>query len=144
LETISWFHLAATSALAGLIWTVQLAQYPAFRWVGTEEFGAFHREHSVHIAWIVGPLMPAEMAAAIALVAGTADGARRWAIAGLGLVVLIWLSTAFVQIPIHARLGRGKDPAAISRLIATNWVRTLAWSARVAIAWRLVALLRGG
>jgi hypothetical protein len=36
----------------------------------------------------------------------------------------------------HAVLGRGFDDAAHERLVTTNWIRTLAWSARAAIlAW---------
>lgn len=58
---------------------------------------------------------------------------------GLGLVLLVWLSTALVQMPIHARLERdGHDPDLIRRLVQTNWARTALWSARALISvWML-------
>ena len=44
------------------------------------------------------------------------------------LVVLIWLSTFTLQVPIHKRLQSGKDKTLIRRLLKTNWIRTVAWS----------------
>jgi hypothetical protein len=44
------------------------------------------------------------------------------------LVVIIWLSTLVLQVPIHNRLQSGKDNACIRRLVTTNWIRTIAWS----------------
>jgi hypothetical protein len=41
----------------------------------------------------------------------------------------------------HARLGQGADEAALRRLVRTNWIRTLAWTARgVLVLWMLVAV----
>ncbi len=44
------------------------------------------------------------------------------------LVVLIWLSTFTLQVPIHKKLQSGKDKTLIRRLLKTNWIRTVAWS----------------
>jgi hypothetical protein len=33
-----------------------------------------------------------------------------------------------VQVPIHNRLKSGKKEVLIRRLVATNWIRTIAWS----------------
>ena len=53
------------------------------------------------------------------------------ALAGLTLVVLIWLPTALLQAPRHGALGRGFDEGSLSGLVLSNWVRsTVAWSAR--------------
>lgn len=59
---------------------------------------------------------------------------------GLALVVSVWASTAFVQIPQHRRLARGGDPEAVSALVRGNWVRTVAWTLRAAGAATLQAL----
>jgi hypothetical protein len=53
-------------------------------------------------------------------------------------VALVWLSTAFVQVPLHARLSAGFDTRAHRRLVATNWVRTLSWTARGLLALWMV------
>jgi len=61
---------------------------------------------------------------------------------GLGLVLLIWGSTALVQAPIHARLTQGFDAGLHDRLVATNWVRTAAWTLRAGLVlWMLAAIL---
>ena len=61
----------------------------------------------------------------------------------LGLVLLIWGITAFVSVPAHQRLAQGFDLEAHTRLVQTNWIRTLAWTARGALAiWMIVAHTR--
>jgi hypothetical protein len=47
------------------------------------------------------------------------------------LVIIIWLSTFVLQVPIHKHLQIGKEDACIKRLVATNWVRTIAWSLKI-------------
>ena len=47
-EWLAWeqgLQAAATFGMTGLIWLVQLVQYPAFARVGAAEFAAFHRHH---------------------------------------------------------------------------------------------------
>ena len=40
------------------------------------------------------------------------------------------LSTVLLQVPLHARLAAGHDEHAARRLVATNWIRTAAWTSR--------------
>jgi hypothetical protein len=49
-------------------------------------------------------------------------------IVAVGLVILVWCSTFTFQVPIHKSLQVGKDTSKIRRLVATNWIRTFAWS----------------
>ena len=57
-----------------------------------------------------------------------------------GLIFVIWLSTAILQVPLHRKLELGGyDARVIRRLVATNWLRTLAWSARAVLV--LLALI---
>lgn len=60
----------------------------------------------------------------------------RWI--GLVLLVLIWVSTFAVQVPLHERLALGFDRAVWHRLVATNWLRTIAWTVRGIIALLLL------
>jgi hypothetical protein len=58
---------------------------------------------------------------------------------GLTLLFVVWVTTAFVSVPLHAKLAAGFDPQAHAMLVGTNWVRTLAWSARgLLLAWALL------
>jgi hypothetical protein len=76
------------------------------------------------------PVMTLEALAALHL-ARSAPGPATWS--GLALVGLLWLSTFFVQVPLHARLARGFDAHLHGRLVASSWIRTGAWSARAAL-----------
>lgn len=125
-------NLAATWYMAGLIWFVQLGHYPQFADVGETAWPAYHRQHLRRTTWAVGPPMLIEVATAVALVIWRPAGAApAWVVwAGLGLVALLWLSTAGVQIPAHNRLAEGFDRRTIRWLVLSNWGRTAAWSAR--------------
>jgi hypothetical protein len=138
-------NLALTWALVGLIWTIQVVQYPGFADVGTAELARFHAAHSTRITFVVLPLMAAEVAAAAWLCAAI-EPSRRWvALAAAALVGVAWLSTAVLQVPLHGAIaeaaGRASAaPAAlVERLVATNWVRTAAWTARGALLLWAVA-----
>jgi hypothetical protein len=47
------------------------------------------------------------------------------------IVVLIWCSTFFIQVPIHSILSEKKDKKLIEKLVNTNWIRTFLWSMRM-------------
>ena len=126
-------HAVATAMLCGLIWFVQVVHYPMFRHVGNAQFIEYERIHQQRTTWIVVPLMLIELVTGVWIaLAGLAPFWLAWT--GVGLIGLLWLSTACVQVPLHARLSRGWDDRAGRLLVLTNWVRTGAWSARVVIA----------
>ena len=50
-------HVAATAAMTGLIWFVQLVHYPLFARVGVADFTAYEREHVRRTGLLVAPLM---------------------------------------------------------------------------------------
>lgn len=132
--------LVLAALLTGLIWTIQVVHYPALADVGAADLHAFHANHSARITVLVGPLMLAEAGLAVALL-GAAPGVI--GLAQLALVGLIWASTFFVQVPLHGRIAAG-EAAAITTLVATNWVRTVAWSARTALLAAWMWRARGG
>lgn len=136
-------HAAATLALVGLIWTIQIVHYPLMADVGEDAFAGYHARHERAITWIVAPLMLTELVTSAWLVlASPVPLDALLTGAGLVLVLIVWGMTAFVAVPLHARLGRGFDAAVHERLVRTNWVRTLAWSARGVLA--LVLLVGRG
>jgi hypothetical protein len=126
---------AVTFAMTGVIWTVQLLQYPGFSRVGSAHFAEFHAHHCRSIGWVVGPLMTVELAGAVALALSGAAPGFWWPM--LGALLLIWLSTALWQGPLHARLSReGPRPELVRALVRGNWLRTFLWSARsAALVW---------
>ncbi len=121
-------HAAATWALVGLIWTVQLVHYPLFAQVGADTFCAYHARHTRQITWIVAPLMAVELGTAALLV--VLGAWAPWLLGSLVPLAFIWLATWRVQIPLHVRLSAGFDAEVHRRLVASNWWRTTAWSIR--------------
>ncbi len=131
-------HVLATLTLFGAIWIVQVVHYPLFALVGREGWGAYEATHQARITLVVGPAMVLELATAVWLVLDRPAVFPQWAVvAGALLVGLIWASTAFLQVPLHTALsGPVFDPEAHARLVATNWIRTVLWSARaVLVLW---------
>lgn len=128
-------HAAATLAMAGLIWFVQLVHYPLFSLADRQRFTEFAARHQRRTSWVVAPLMLLE-----ALTASLLPLVRPGTLAWLGwlLLALVWLSTLFLQIPLHRRLVKRFAAADVARLVATNWLRTAAWTARAAIALMLL------
>lgn len=124
-------NLASTWYLVGLIWMVQIVHYNLFDRVGEQQFAQYESDHNRLITPIVAVPMLIEIATACLLLITAPAGFPRWAaLLGIGLVIAIWLSTAFLQVPMHTRLMNGFDPEAYARLVSTNWIRTLLWTAR--------------
>lgn len=133
-DSTTWLlvcHLAVTLFMTGVIWFVQVVHYPLFAHVSPPAFTAYQHQHMRRTGWVVAVPMLIEAALAI-LVAWHVGG--RLAVAGLVLLAVVWASTWGWQVPAHRRLERGFDAAAHRRLVATNWVRTVAWTMRAALA----------
>lgn len=117
--------------MVGLIWFVQTVHYPLFRRVGSAQFRDYHNDHTSRIPWVVGPAMLVEGITATALVFHRPPVLTQTSVwLGMFLLVMIWVSTAVVQVPLHNLLARGFDLRAYRRLVVTNWLRTIAWSLR--------------
>ena len=124
-------NLLATWYMVGLIWMVQVVHYKMFDRVGADQFARYESDHSRLITPIVGVPMLFEISTAVALLAVSPSGFPRWAAwAGLAMLIAIWLSTALIQVPCHNELMKGFDHVTYQRLVNTNWIRTLLWTAR--------------
>lgn len=127
-------HLFLTAALFGMIWIIQLLHYPSFKYIAEEQWPAFHKQKTSQGNAIMMPLMICELGIA-AWLAGKNGFHFDYAIP-LCLVLAIWLSTIFIQFPIINRLAEQKEEALIDRLIQSNWIRTLLWSAKLIwVSW---------
>lgn len=124
-------QLAATWFMVGLIWLVQHVSYPLLARVGAAEAVAYEQAHVRRIGWVVGPPMLLELASTVLLLAWEVPWATQseaWL--GAGLLAGVWLSTALLQVPAHGALEGGFDVAVHRRLVRSNWIRTVLWSAR--------------
>jgi hypothetical protein len=125
--------------MVGLILFVQIVHYPLMARVGEERFQKYEAGHTFRTGLLVVPLMTTELATALWLVVNPGAGENRFlALGGLGLLGVIWLSTALLQAPAHGRLSKGFDPSVHRKLVRTNWIRTVSWVARVPVAFALL------
>jgi hypothetical protein len=129
-NAVETIQLASTLCMVGVIWVAQLVLYPAFRHVEASSFPDYHRHHSRWISVVVGPLMLMEAGSAVYLTftGVTFDSGVQWV--AFALLIAVWITTAFVQVPIHSHLAQGKNDRLIRRLVITNWIRTLLWTAK--------------
>jgi hypothetical protein len=136
-ELLLVVNLCSAGAMTGLIWFVQVVHYPMLGRFPVEGTAAANRDHQRRTSWVVGPPLAVEGVVALALLVAPPDAAAAgdtvllWVAAGLLGVALA--STVLLQVPMHGRLAHGPDDAAAHRLVRTNWIRTAAWSARLAL-----------
>ncbi len=140
IRTVFLLHLLATLTMFGVIWTVQVVQYPGFAQVGREAWSTYADIYQQRITFVVGPAMVLELATAVWLVLDRPAAFPLWAVvAGAVLIGVIWASTAFLQVPLHTALSAGFDAEVQARLVATNWIRTAAWTLRAGLVLWLAA-----
>ena len=96
-KTVLILNLTSTLFLTGVIWLIQLVQYPFFSQVGAENFNKYHSSHSFWITPVVAPMMIIELITSIFLIVyppENVDSKLIWL--GLILAITVWASTFFL------------------------------------------------
>jgi hypothetical protein len=124
-EYLPAIRTAVDAAMVALILLVQLIIYPSFHAISDDIFTSWHRRYVTVIGYIVIPLMLVQAGCIAVQLLDVADWPNVLsAIAVLGA----WIVTFTVSAPGHQKLQhKGKDPEIITRLIHTNWLRTVCW-----------------
>lgn len=125
--------------MVGLIWTMQVLQYPLLAKVPASSFPAFEAAHQRRVSWVLALFAPVEIVTAAWLFLSPGDIARWMPLTGGLLLAGIWLSTATFFGPMHGRLAGGFDPRLHRLLVTGNWARTGAWSLRGALVLGMAA-----
>ena len=118
-------HAIAVLLLTGVIWTIQLINYPGFPDIEKRAWPPYHKRHSQRITIIVLPLMLTEL--------GT-SGWLLWNeitpfhIAFFALALFNWIVTGVVFMPLHQRIVFRPTESSLQRLTQLNWMRTFAWT----------------
>ena len=129
MDFLFFLNVISAFLLTGVIWTIQIVHYPSFHYIDKLSFTNFHNFHERRISIIVMPLMLIELTTSTALYINNMSSIV-FAL-NLLIVVLIWCSTFFIQVPIHSILSQKKDKKLIEKLVNTNWIRTFLWSMRM-------------
>ena len=126
---------AATIFMAGVLWTMQLLNYPLLALVGREAFPRYEAAHNRRFALVVVPGVLAAVAGSLGLMAARPGQVPLWAPAcELALLLIVIISTAALQGRQHGTLAGGFDQRTLGLLVHSNWIRVAAWSAAAADA----------
>lgn len=124
------FQLFSTVILAGLIITIQCVHYPLWKYVSKDKLQRFEKDHQKLITPIVTILMLIEAVSAFILL----QGFEALFIINFVALVGIWLSTFFLQVPLHQKILNGIDyEKSIQKLIKSNYIRTFLWVFRAIV-----------
>lgn len=95
-----------------------------------EKYKDFQIFHERRISIIVLPLMLIEAVLCVILLINSLNFQN---IVSFVLLLIIWISTILIQMPIHSKLEHGFDEELIKKLVSTNWTRTIAWTMKLLI-----------
>ena len=110
-----------------VVWLAQVIMYPSLAHIERDAFVSWHRKYSSRIAFFVIPLLCGQAIIVGILVYYEASLLNVFSAA---LIAACWASTFGLSVPCHARLQRaGKDLQVIRKLVRTNLIRTMLWTA---------------
>ena len=117
--------------------------YPSRALVGNEEFVAYH-------ALLEGAIIPVSVVPFFIITiqnvflfwSRPANVEKGLVVVSLCCLLLDWLSSIFIQIPMNLQLNQGKDMALIEEIMVTNWGRVFLESTQAVTV--LVMMLKGG
>jgi len=118
--------------MVGLIWFVQIVHYPLMHNVSEQEFANYSQLHQRRTFFAVLPmLLEGLTGGALLFSAPYQHSPLYWT--AFALMMIHFSSTAFLQVPCHQKLLAGYDKAVVTRLVRTNWIRTIAWTLRAVL-----------
>jgi hypothetical protein len=131
-ETFALALVLSSSWMAAIGWYVGLVHYPAFLSIERARWQSFHRLHTGWTGPLVGPPMLLQIAATATLT--FLQVPLWWNALSVAALLLSVGWTAAVSGPIHGKIATLADEKLIRRLIRTNHVRAVAWTAHAALA----------
>jgi hypothetical protein len=123
--------LGLTLYMTGMIWSMQVLEYPLFVLVGPKEFPAYHQRHNRGLpVFVILPSLAA-LVSAVVLIFTRPARLPLWStivVAAIDLAVVA--VTAAREAPLHGKLDRdGYSESVIRQLVQGNWIRTILWTA---------------
>lgn len=139
LELLFKIHFSLTLYMLGIIYLIQAINYPLFALVDKDSFPKYHALHIRQTSKVIAIPMLLEAITLIALLWwGPAYRTQPLFLVTTVLLILIWLVTFFISVPLHNKLSTGFDSLVSHRLVTTNWIRTIAWTIRTLILFQLL------
>ena len=134
MENLILFNFFISAFMFGLILTTQIVSYPMFLNV-EKNFSVYHMHYVNKISTIAAPFMIIELSLSLLFVFLIGSYTS---ISSFLIMVLIFLCTFFIQVPIHEKLKFKHDEFLTKKLIRTNWIRTSLWSIKSIISYNMI------
>ena len=120
------YQLLFDASTLTLIWLVQLVIYPSFSFYAVTDLKKWHNTYTRRVSYVVLPLMLGQL-----ILSGIQiyNSQNAYTISHLTLVIVIWLITFLVFVPLHTRISTSSSVNNdVSKLVRYNWCRTLIWT----------------
>ena len=135
--------LGLTLYMSGMIWSMQMLEYPLFALVGPKEFPTYHRRHNRALPIFVILPSLAALVSAIVLIFTRPARLPLWSTIVVAVIdLLVVVVTVAREAPLHAKLDRdGYSETVIRQLVRGNWIRTILWTANALLLLALTVQL---
>ena len=135
IELIALLNFVTSFLMMGVIITTQIVNYPLFLSISKNDFNNFHSKYTNKITAIVIPLMITELILSIILLISIQN---YMTILIFTTISLIFISTIFIQVPIHKKIKKEFNKNLLNKLIQTNWIRTILWFVKSSASYNLI------
>lgn len=135
-------HILTSLTMLGLIWFVQIVHYPLFSQIPADNYSLYQQLHMKWTGYLVAPVMLVELITGLLLFFNYpySDSKVLFTVSMI-LLAGVWLSTAFIQVPLHNSLIDGSNVLSIKKLVTSNWIRTICWTIRSLILCYILYLI---
>ena len=134
MENLILFNFFISSFMLGLILTTQIVSYPMFLKV-ENSFSDYHMSYVNKISTIAAPFMILELLLSLLFVFLLESYI---AVIIFLIMLLIFLCTFFIQVPIHEKLKNNFNVLLCNKLIKTNWIRVFLWLLKCVTSFMLI------
>lgn len=143
MEYLFLINYCSTLIMTGAIWLAQLSQYPLLAFVGPQYFIEYEKQHIKRISFLAWSIITIELITGLLLTSSYFPILPKViSIICFVLILINFLTTWFIQFPIHKKLSLGFNTTLHKKLVTTNWIRTIAWSLRsLVLSYFLISLL---
>ena len=116
--------------MIGISILVQFIIYPSFKSPDFKNFNSFHLSYTNKMFYIVAPIMLTELFSSLILVY---KNPSKTYLISLIFLLLIWLLTFFLIVPIHNFLSTDYSIKKVKKMIRLNGLRTFFWLSKYLI-----------
>lgn len=124
-------NLVVTIFMTGICFYIQFVHYPLFLFIAEGDMPIYLQKHQRFSSLLIFPVMTLETFTAFWLCFEPIfTNLRFYFNFAFLLVLIIWITTLFLQFPCYRKLLDRYNEKAILFLIRSNWIRTVVWSMR--------------